>query len=181
MRECIVEKILLKNGFPRSEIFHSPIWIWWMFWIVIFSMGLSFWFALLRYFISLFSFETVIIYVIGYVVISYLIIKFLNRSFAITDGKILIVNSHPPFREFEYFNFNQIQKVKISSDWRLKILIIFGIFHTNYIQIETKFQKKRFYCLFLDVDCYDENFTEKTLDDLATSLKSKGVIVNLEI
>ena len=69
----------------------------------------------------------------------------------------------------------EITEIKISSDWKLKFLLFFGLFYNNYVQVKTKNNEKKFYCLFLDVDCHDENWTEKTLDDLEEQVRASGV------
>lgn len=61
--------------------------------------------------------------------------------------------------------------------------MFFLIFNQSYVTIETQNQYKRFYCAGLDVAGYEEydNLTEKTLDDLHSSLKKKRIETKLHI
>lgn len=58
--------------------------------------------------------------------------------------------------------------------------MFFLIFNQSYVTIETQNQYKRFYCAGLDVAGYEEydNLTEKTLDDLHSSLKKRELKQN---
>ena len=92
----------------------------------------------------------------------------------------MVINSHFPFQNIQIFPLHEIKNIKISSDWRMRIFLMFGGFHSNYIQIETMSQKKKYYCLFLDFDCHDENWTDSNLDDLEQDLKIREVQAELE-
>jgi len=174
-----VDNIIYKAGFKNCEIFYSPIGVWLAGWIILFVLGGFSIVDILNNYFSDFLSRKVITWLLIYAGICYLIIVLFNRSFALTDKELLVVNSHFPFRKIDRFNLKGITEVKISTDRRLKYLMIFGLFHSHYIEVKTKFQKKRFYCLFLDFDCHDENWTEKNLDDLEDSLKLKGVNTKL--
>ena len=173
-----VDKILLNSGYEKPEIFYSPITSLIAFWGMLISMILL---PLTLLIIDiLFSKPSIFIAVLLYMIIGYLVVSILNRSFAITDKELLVINSHFPFCGIESYKLEEISDIKISSSWALRLLIIFG-FGNNYIKVKTKNQEKKFYCLFLEVDCYDENWTEKTLDDLENALKLKRINVKLEI
>ena len=176
-----VDKIISKNGFKKSEIFYIPVSVWFIYWIMLSIVSVPMTLEVLFNYFSKFSFQRALLFALIYVFTCCLIVIFLNRSFAIADKEFLVINSHFPFGSLKRFKFEEISEIKISSDWKLKILIIFGLFYSNYVQVKIKNQKKKFYCLFLDVDCHDENWTEKTLDDLERSLKLKDVNVKMEI
>ena len=172
-----VDKLILKRGIKNYEVFYSPIMVLGMFWSMIFAMFFPF---ILIFIYNHFSIQRDFIYIFIYLTITYFLIGIFNRSFAITDEEFLVINSHFPFWKIQSFKFEDITEVKISSDWKLKILFFLGIFHGNYVQLKTKKKEKRYYCLFLDVDCHDENWTDRTLDNLKGSLKLKGVNAKLD-
>ncbi|MEL6943496.1 MAG: hypothetical protein AAFO82_12570 [Bacteroidota bacterium] len=176
-----VNKIILNKGFKESEIFYSPISVWFTFWILLSVITIPMALEFLFHYFSEFSFPRGMLFIGIYILLCYVIIVILNRSFAITEKEFLIINSHFPLQTLQSFEFEEIEEIKISSDWKLKFMIIFGLFYTNYVQVKTKDGRKRFYCLFLDFDCYDENWTEKTLDDLYKDLCLKGLNVNMPL
>lgn len=182
MSDKRVVKIISNNGIKKSEIFHSPISVWLSFWAIILLMvtPIPMIFVLLYEHFLESSFQIRILVMLICLLAVYTFIAIFNRSFAITKKEFLVINSHFPFGSLKRFKLDEISDVKISSDWKLKALIIFG-FRSNYVQIRIKNQKKKFYCLFLDVDCFYEGLTEKCLDDLAKSLRRKHVVVNMEI
>lgn len=181
LRDKRVDKILLNMGYEKCEIFYSPIQVWLVSWVLLLlTVPILFFYTLLNL-PSFLASPKEILSVLAYGTTGYLVISLLNRSFAITDDEFLVIDSHFPFCGVKRFKFEEVVEIKISSDWKLWSLIIFGIMGNNYVEIKTKNQKKKFYCLFLEVDCHDENWTEKTLDTLEESLKSKGVHVKLKI
>ena len=173
-----VDKLISKKGFKEYEVFYSPIKVWFSFWSLLFAIYFPF---ILTVFYEHFSFQSTLIYISIYLTVTYFFVGILNRSFAITDKKFLVINSHFPLWRVQSFNFDEITDIKISSDWKLKILILLGLFNSNYVQITVNNRKYKFYCLFLNVDYHDENWTDKTLDSLKTSLKLKGLNAKLEI
>lgn len=176
-----VDKLIKKQGFKDSEIFYSPLNVWLALCGFLLVISIPFMLEFLFNFFSKYSVLEKIIIASIYPLFCYVIVMIYNRSFAITDKELLIINSHFPFSSVKSFNLDEISEVKISHDKKLQFLLFFGFFQTNYIQVKINDQELRFYCLFLDVDCYDENFTKKTLDDLAQSLHQKMVNVSLEI
>jgi hypothetical protein len=167
-----VDKILSEKGYKECEVFFSPISAWLAFFALLLSVAPP----LLFLFLSL---NTVVFFLI-YVVICYSVVVLLNRSFAVCDREFLVIQSGFPFRRVQSFKFEEIDEVCISSSWKLAPLVLLGL-QNNYVEVRTGKQKERFYCLFLDGDCYYENWTEKNLDDLERLLKSKGMNVKITI
>ena len=176
-----VDKIISNKGFKKSEISYSPISVWFTFSVTLSVIAIPMTIEILYNYFVKFSFQKGMLLIFIYLLLCYLLIIIFNRSFAITEKEFLVINSHFPFGTLQTFKLEEISEIKISSDWKLKTLIIFGLFYCNYVQIKIRNQEKRFYCLFLDVDCHDENWTERTLDDLERSLKLKGVNVKMDI
>ncbi|MEM7514093.1 MAG: hypothetical protein AAF388_24425 [Bacteroidota bacterium] len=54
-------------------------------------------------------------------------------------------------------------------------------FGGNYLEVYSSSSIKKYYCANLDIDCFDENWTELTLDSLHGSLKEKGVAVEFNL
>lgn len=173
-----VDKILLDRGFKESEIYYSPMKVLLVFWIMMVSIMIPLFFEILFHY-----FTTALIIFFTYLMFCYLYIGIFNRSFALTDKEFLVINSHFPFDGLRSFRYEDISELRISSGWELIFPMIFISlnFRTNYVQIKTTNHKKKFYCLFLDVDCFDENWTKRNLDDLHGSLRQKGINVIMEI
>ena len=113
--------------------------------------------------------------------LGYLVVAYLNNSFVITENKILVVNPNFPFRRFIRYDLGQIQKVKIDSSKRLWITMVFAHSGNNYIEITAAHKANKFYCSYLNVDAFDENFTENTMDDLYASLKQNNIITEFNL
>lgn len=171
-----IEKRLIKEGFTDYDIFYSPIQIW-AFIFSIFAISsvtynggifTLFWF---------YPIPTAI-----YVFVSYLAAAFSNNSFALTSNKLIIVNPNFPFRNIFYYDLKEIARAKIDESQKLFYLSVFAcIFVTNYVEIFVQGKSKRFYCSGLDIDSYDENWTEKTLDDFYFSLLRHNIKVDFNL
>jgi hypothetical protein len=116
-----------------------------------------------------------------YFIAGYVVVASLNNSFVITDSKLVVINPNFPFRKVKSYSFEQINKVKIDSSNLLYITAIFAHFGSNYVELTTQDKVERFYCTSLDVDAFDENFTEKTIDDFHASLKQHKVYIEFNL
>lgn len=177
LKDRRVDRMLINYGYDvtKCEIFYSPITVW-LFLCALLLLTLipfSFYIFYLAY---LFAF-----YFISYLIIGYLIVAYLNNSFVITEKKLLIINPNFPYRKFICYDLEQVNKIKMDSSKVLWITSIFAHFGSNYIEIFTTKKVERHYCTSLDVDAFDENFTEKTIDDFCTSLKQHGVTVEFKL
>lgn len=175
-----VDKKLKRMGYKNYEVFYSPIKSWWIMMLAI-SMQSILYYGGLFYLMYLFP-----LYSFLYLFILYLIAARLNNSFAIENNKLLIINRNFPFYTFKVYEFEEIEIIKIDKmikfSWLEMILFLLGFScGTNYVEIKTSTQIKRFYCAGLDRDYYDENWTDATLDDLHFFLdKHSKVIFCLE-
>lgn len=111
---------------------------------------------------------------------AYLVNGYHNNSFAIQDKDFLAINPNYPFRQLKIINFDGIEHIVIErgqSKWKY----LFLLFEDNYLLIKTKNETYKFYCSGLEMDGFDEGFTEKTIEDLDNDLKQNGVLTSLNI
>lgn len=72
------------------------------------------------------------------------------------------------------YNFSDIDQIIIDKSYMRYITWIF-LTSGNYVDIVARGKYKRFYCTCLQLDAYDENMTELTIDDLHYALKDKRI------
>lgn len=181
LRDQFVDKLLLKKGYKEAEIFYSPIACWFVFLLFTITFSIPLFIYVIYIILTEIPFTESLIYVLIYFLLGYLLIAIFNKSFAVTKNELLIINAQFPFCKIRSYQFEEIKEVRISSSPLLsKLGFIFAI-KGNFLQIKTRFSKRRYYCFFLDVDCFDENWTEKTLDDLHHKLMEKKVLVKFEL
>jgi hypothetical protein len=166
-----VDKIAIEHGYDNYEIFYSPIFIWIFFTIYLLILSLPITFQFYNYWH----------YLLGYLFIGYLISSYLNNSFIITEKELLIINPNFPFTNFRTYKIDRIEKVKIDKNKWLNLLACLMIFENNYVQIYSGKKSRIYYCNGLNLDAFDENLTEKTLDDFSFSLTRKNIVVELKI
>lgn len=172
MKDNRIEKRLIKEGFTDYEIFYSPIQSW-VFLVSLITISSITCYGGIFALLWLYPIPTAI-----YVFASYLVAAFSNNSFAFTSNKLIIVNPNFPFRNIFYYDLKEISQIKIDKSRYLLALTFFScVVNTNYIEISIQNKSKRFYCSSLDIDCYDENWTEKTLDDFYSSALGHNIKV----
>ena len=158
LKDKRVDKILASKKYDKAEIFCSPISTWIaLLALMLPSAGFLFfnaWIWKHWYFVVL------------YFIISYLINAFLNNSFALYEDKLLIINPNFPFRRFQIIKREEIKLISIDNVKRPQWLIIFMAVSGCYLSIEIADKTLKFHCAGLDLDAYDESWTEKTIDDL---------------
>jgi hypothetical protein len=168
-----VDKICKENKLIDPEIFYSPISSW--FYLIglitsVFGTG----FLVLIY---LYPINKYLIFIpIPYLLVSYFLSCKLNNSFAITTKKVVIINPNFPFRNYIEFNKNDIKKITIDKSNKT-FFNLFLIINQNYVKIETKNQIETFYCDGLEIDSYEEIWTDKSLDSLNYALKKSNLLV----
>lgn len=161
-----VDKQLKKNGFDHFTLFYSPISFWVVILVGIILSGAGLFYSILA--------SEYIILIIPYLFISYLVNAYLNNSFALTGDKLIVINPNFPFRKFKSYNRQEIKKITIDKI-RMPWFLYFAAFGKNYVQIETKENASvKYYCINLEEDAYDENWTDETLDTFNSTLKDKG-------
>jgi len=162
-----LDSILKLHNVDNPAIFYSPISIWLLLLCYLISMvgGII---------IYLFTTFYCIIFVVSYLIISYLIAAKNNYSFAIAKNKIFIINPNFPFRHFKTFDVGEIDCV-IFKQKNTKIARLFFIFGINCVEIKVGSKYHSYACHGLEMDAFDENLTEKTIEDLHLSIQSLGV------
>jgi hypothetical protein len=183
LKDLRIDKILSKNGYENYTIYYSPLKSWFVFFGIMIPILLP---------LAIFLFSTIIelflsnkylftLFLSVYIILGYLISSYVNNSFVLTKNELIIVNPNFPFRKFIVLKLNQIKLAEICNDKSWVFTILFGVFGGNYVRISRFSDTKKFYCYNLDVDCFDENWTEKTFDDFFDDLNSKNVKVKMKI
>jgi len=174
LKDRRVDKILRNKESQKNQIFYSPILTWVIFWFILFCIAIPivfFSWQLIWHYLGYYFFIILGVY-FG---IGYLIASKLNNSFVLDEENLIIVNPNFPWNKVQYFKFNDILKIEFKENKQYFLAIIFGIVERNYIEIFTKKGEFQFYCSGLSIDCFDENWTEKTLDDFKLELQKIGV------
>ena len=173
-----VDEICLEKGLADYEVFCSPIKVW----IQPLFLFLSLLFSCLVIISSVFYYFELYLFLIIYLVISFLIFSKRSNSFVITSTKIVVINPNIFFKNYIELNICDVNQVEINES-KNPLLVFFLIFNQSYVAIETQNEYKRFYCAGLDVAGYEEcdNLTEKNLDSLYSSLQKKGIETKLHI
>lgn len=166
-----VDREIIKLGFaPEAcEIFYSPIaaWLWpHVMWLALFA------YPLVAYF------PISIPILLCWFCIGYLLAAWQNCSFALTSRQMLAINPNFPFKKRVVCDFEAITSIRIdkSPTWHW-MFFPFLIARGKFLHIQTTTKAHTCYCAELRLDVYDENFTDKSLDDLYLSLKNKGLEV----
>ncbi len=167
-----MDKILLENGYliKQCEVFYSPIRVGVFYFLMLLTIAIPYsFFFLTKY--------TYLPYCLIYGVLGYLFYGYSNNSFVITENQLLVINPNYPFKKICIYNFEQIQNVEIGNENFWALGIVFLSFENNFIKISTKDYTKKYSCLGLELNSFDENVTEKDFDDFHHSLKK--IPVNL--
>ncbi len=175
-----VDKILVKNGYDlkNCEIFYSPITV------VFYFLTLLFGSLFTGFIISNFSEILPYLKFAGiYFVLVYLCGAYTNTSIAISDKELFFINPNFPFGVFQKYDFNKIENIRIAKSKNVYWFWVFGTLSGNFIEIKTDstIEYKLFYCTNLNMDTFDENMTDRTIDDLHYTLKQKGIKVDFEL
>ncbi len=165
-----VDKMAQKMGYDNYQVFYSPI---------VNSLVFATLMPMVIGGFSLFFLNLWYIYASAYLLLMYLIAAYLNNSFIITGNELLVINPNFPFRRFKKHALANIQQVDIEQSWGFSSLTLFN--KTNNIIVTTSTGYYIYCCESLEEDYYDRDTVEHTLDDLEYSLRSKKVIVHMNI
>jgi hypothetical protein len=171
LKDRRVNTVLKQNDYSLEDctIYYSPIvgWLYYAGIFVAFTYGML---LLLVYY----AFVMFTMFFLIYFVICYLFCAFLNNSFVITSKELIVVNPNFPFRRFEKFDLNSIKKVILHDSGLILFSWIF-LLSSRYAIIHDEGKQRKFYCAYLERDAYDENITEKNLDDFEAHLKQLNI------
>ncbi|MEO0471012.1 MAG: hypothetical protein AAF206_15400 [Bacteroidota bacterium] len=165
-----VDRMLKQNGYWADPIFYSPISIAFIFLGLIFIMAFTTLIGL-----GVMSWMIAFpIYPVACLSFFYLIHARTNNSFAFSHQELIVVNSNPPFRRIKAFRYAEIEKAHIRRNFLLTPLLLLMVNYW-YVEIQSGGKTHRFHCSALDLDCFDENQTELTLDDLYKELRRRNI------
>ena len=160
----------------ECEIYYSPIAVWLMHLGLLLTLV-----GLLTYPVVMHS-PVVILVVLCWFCLGYLFSARLNYSFVLAPRQMLAINPNFPFKKCIVFDFEDIKSIRIARPpFGHRVLVPFMIAGGKFVQIRTSTQVHTCYCIELRLDALDENFTEKSLDDLHASLKNKGLAVEFQL
>ncbi|WP_143473494.1 hypothetical protein [Flavilitoribacter nigricans] len=156
-------------------LYESPIIKWLFFFVAALMIIIP---------VGIFFYPPIILawkYLPGYFVVAYLIAGFSNNSFAVTAHGFYVINPNYPFKKFRHSPNFKIKNIRIDQTgtfwWLFFPMGQFGG-NCNYVEITTiEGQRHKFLCAGLDLDAFDENDTEETLDTLHDNLKRKNIPV----
>jgi hypothetical protein len=161
-----VDKILLENGYllKQCEIFYSPIQVGIFYFLILFITTIPY----SLFFLNEYKYLP---YSLIYGILWYLFYSYSNNSFVISGNQLLVINPNFPFKKLSIHDFEQVQNITIDNTNFGFIGILFLSFENNFVKISTKDYTKKYYCLGLELNSFDENVTEKDLDDFHNSLQ----------
>jgi hypothetical protein len=111
---------------------------------------------------------------------SHLVNGYHHNSFALHDKDLIVINPNYPFRQLTIISIDDITQVEINRG-KYKWKYLFLLFEDNYLSVQTKNTTHSFYCSGLEMDGFDEGFTERTIEDLDRDLKQRRILARLNI
>lgn len=176
LRDKRIDKIARRLGYTEFEVFSSPMVTWLL---VICCIALSA-FPLIIDVVSNTPVRIVFLLLLLYVCASYFAAAYANNSFVVTEHDIVVINPNPPFRQSQKFPVKDIIGMRMDSK-NQTLLSLLRVSGGNYVEIVTHAGINRFFCVCLETESFDENYTGKTMDDLYTALLQKGIKVEFAI
>lgn len=173
VRDKRVDRILSRKGYQDANIFYSPIEAW----VTLFS-GLVGTVLLTGLIVMLWS--PWLLLLLPYIFIAYLLNARQCCCFALVEGKCCVINPNWPFRKFVVIELSEVESVILDeqrSGWKS----LFTLSSSNYIEVRTAAGVKRFYCAYLQLDAFDENFTKQTIEDFQYALERAGIPVQMNL
>lgn len=172
LKDKRVDKMLRSKGITDADIYYSPIVTWLILWLLLLPSVWGLIYLLSSTVYGLLS--------MPYFIISYLLSAHHNNSFAFHQDKLIIVNPNFPFRHITVIDVKDIKLITIDTMKR-KWIESFMVFGENYLLLETKDKTMKFYCSGLELDGFDENWTEKTIEILHATLREKGISTDFKL
>ena len=168
-----VDKMLLARNVTGADIYYSPIAIWFLLLVIL--AGINYW---LIFMLALSKYYPLFLI---YLAIGYVVSAYLNNSFALTQDTLIVVNPNFPFRQFKAYSLADIKQITIDKT-KHRWHYFFVIFSRNFVRIQTSQTSEKYFCVGLELDAFDENWTDKTMDTFHCKLIEKGVptIFNLD-
>jgi hypothetical protein len=179
MKDKRVDKMLSATGMSGADIYYAPIGCWAL--VVMLYLGMIGG-LLVSILINSPGSQLLIVLCVClfYLLISYLINAPRHNTIALYEDKLIAVNPNPPFRKITVFNNSEIRKI-IFDQQHSRWLGCFAALSDNYLLIETGDQSIKIHCAGLETDSYDEDWTEKVLEDLNAALLKKGIHTEIRL
>ena len=173
-----VKDMVPARDFAQGQVFYSPLRIWYFF------LGMV-----------LLGFDTVdmlclafpeslllLLLLPPYVALSIRVMASLNHHFVLTDRALWVVNTSPWRRSARRIALAEIQAVRIGSHRKMRRWAwLFLVVGSNFVELKVSGSWQRFYCVHLEEDCFDENWTALNLDDLFLALQRRGLEVQMDL
>lgn len=174
LKDVRVDKILKSKGYDLNQItiYYSPINAHLLF------IGLILTFSLPPLIIYIWS--SIILYynfVAIYLIVIYLLGAYLNNSIVITDTELIIINPNSPFKKIKVYPIQEIKSIDIKSSKIWILTFPFLLVGGNFIRIYHGNHNRKYFCISLEEDAYDENWTELTIDGLISNLQNRNIKV----
>lgn len=178
LRDKRVDKIAQNLHLDHPEIYFSPFQSW------LTSLTLFFTYIQLPAFILIYQFDILKFFfwffIIAYFIVGYIVNSYMSHSILMDSNSLYIINPNFIFMSIVHYPLCEITHIKLGETkhiWHH----IFGVLGSNFIEIESHSIKRKFFCVWLEIDAYDENWTEKTMDDLYYNLQKKNIDVEVTI
>jgi hypothetical protein len=164
LRDKRVDKILDEAGIKNAEVFYSPI-----------SVTLPHTIYILVF--ANISSLNWIVFTVTFLValVNYMLVLYMNNSLAITDDFLFVINTNYPFKKIETIDWKSIQHIQIDCK-KPTWLFLLLIFSSNSIQIKTTKEIRKYYCIGIEQDAFDENVVEKPIEEFEKRVIEKGII-----
>lgn len=173
LKDKRVDRMLNARGLHGADIYYSPIQSWLIMLLLVLTpvvfigVGLSW---------ALWYGAAVVVYLL----LSYLANARLYNSIALKDDRLIIVNPNFSCRQVVLYDKQSITRIVIAEYKGRQWLGWLLVFKGNYLQIECEGGVYIYHCSGLELDAFDENWTEKTIDTLADKLTELGYPVSFE-
>lgn len=169
-----VDRILRQKGYAGAAIFYSPIGAW----LTLFTGFIGT--AIISSGLILMFRSPWLLFLLPYIFIAYLLNAWHCCCFALVEGKCCVINPNWPFRKFKAIALSDIESISIGKQ-RMAWKSCFTMSGSNYMEMTTAAGKERFYCAYLQLDAFGENFTQKTIEDFQYALERAGVPVQMKL
>jgi hypothetical protein len=163
LKDKRVDKMLNEAGIKDAEIFHSPIFV---------TLRHTFF---LLFFVNI-CFQNWFVFGLSILIclIDFLLMFYMNNSVVITNNFMYVINPNYPFKKIKPIEWKNIKHIQIDCEKPTWIFLLL-IFSNNSIQIKMTNETKKYYCIGIEQDSFDENAVEKTMEMLEERIKEKGI------
>ena len=116
------------------------------------------------------------LYVIPYLIVFYFLSAYLNNSFVIVKDELIVINPNFPFKKITVYKLCNIEKIRIDKSSPFIFNWIFMLLECHFIDVLINNKRQRFYCIYLELDNWDDHLTEKTIEDFDYTIKKNKIV-----